>query len=78
VNLPPPLLSRVAASAGNFTMQITGVSNRVHVVEATTNLSPPAAWQPIATNNLGPVGVWNFTNSTVGNPMRFFRARESN
>lgn len=77
INLPPPQLSRAVANGGNFTMQITGVSNRLHVIEATIGLTPPAIWQPVATNNLGPSGIWNFTNSMSGFPQRFFRARET-
>jgi len=76
LNLPSPLLTLPKIAGTNFTLRITGVSNRVHVIEATTNLTPPAVWQPLATNSLGTTGLWNFTNAANPHPRRFFRARE--
>ncbi len=76
LNLPPPLLKSPALSGANFILQVSGVSNRVHVVEATTNLSPPGVWLPVRTNTIGPTGLWNFTNGTGSDPQRFYRVRE--
>jgi hypothetical protein len=76
VNLPSPSLLQPRLAGGNFTLWVEGVSNRLHVVEATTNLSPPQVWQPLGTNTLGAAGVWNFTNATGTLPQRFYRARE--
>ena len=76
VNLPPSLLSQPAKIGGNFVVQILGVSNRIHVVEATTNLSPPQIWQPLSTNTMTASGVWTLTNATGSMPQRFYRARE--
>jgi len=77
-NLPSPVLKLPKLIGTNFTVRLEGVSNRVHVIEATTNLSPPTAWQSLGTNNLGATGVWNFTNVANLFPRRFFRAREVN
>jgi hypothetical protein len=57
-------------------MRIQGLSNRVHVIEAVTNLAPPQVWLPVATNTIGASGLWNFTNAVGTIPQRFFRARE--
>jgi hypothetical protein len=76
INLPSPLLTQPTLAGGNFTFQLNGVSNRTHVVEATTNLSPPQIWQPVGTNTLNASGVWNFTNATGSIPQQFYRARE--
>ncbi|HEX5219997.1 MAG TPA: LamG domain-containing protein [Verrucomicrobiae bacterium] len=76
INLPSPALTEARRGGGNFRFRIDGVSNRVHVVEATTNLSPPQVWQSISTNTLNATGVWNFTNATGATPQRFYRARE--
>lgn len=75
-NLPSPLLSQPALVGGNFVAQIQGVSNRIHVVEAATNLSPPQVWLPVGTNTLGAAGLWSFTNNVSSQPHRFYRARE--
>jgi len=76
VNLPPPVLALPKFTGGNFSLQVQGVSNRIHVVEATANLSPPQLWLPVGTNTLGASGLWNFTNAAGLVPQRFFRARE--
>lgn len=76
INLPSPTLKQPKRAGSNFTFQIEGVSNRVHVVEATTNLSPPQVWLPLATNTLGATGLLNFTNAPGTVPQRFYRARE--
>jgi len=78
LNLPSPLLKLPKVAGTNFTLRLEGVSNRVHVIEATTNLVPPTFWQSLATNNLGATGIWNFTNAVNPQPRRFFRAREVN
>ncbi|MBC8097600.1 MAG: hypothetical protein H7Y43_17500 [Akkermansiaceae bacterium] len=76
LNLPSAELKDPKKIGSNFTIRIEGVSNRVHVVEATTNLAPPQVWLPVGTNTIGASGLWNFTNATGVIPQRFFRARE--
>jgi len=76
INLPSPSLSQAKVLGGNFTLRVDGVSNRIHAIEATTNLSAPQVWQPLSTNTLSAGGVWNFTNATGSLPQRFYRARE--
>jgi hypothetical protein len=75
INLPAPSLAQPRLVSNNFSLRLTGVSNRVHVIEATTNLSPPQVWQAVGTNTLNASGIWNFTNAT-STPQRFYRARE--
>ncbi len=58
-----------------------GVSNAVaglgNVVEATASLTPPIAWERVATNAIATAGVWRFTNASPGLfPQRFFRVRK--
>jgi Regulator of chromosome condensation (RCC1) repeat len=77
LNLPPPMLTQPKLSGGNFTLQVWGVSNRVHVIESATNLSSPVVWQTLSTNALSPAGFWNYTNTTGPVPQQFFRAREA-
>jgi alpha-tubulin suppressor-like RCC1 family protein len=79
LNLPSPTLSGVTVvSNKNFAFQLTGVPGRSHVIEATTNLSPPQIWLPLVTNATAGNGILNYTNGTTltNFPRRFFRARE--
>ena len=76
INLPSPILNQPAKSGGNIVFQIQGVSNRIHVVETSTNLSPPLIWLALSTNTLNASGIWNFTNLAGQIPQRFYRARE--
>jgi len=62
---------------GSLTLSLNGVPGRSHVIEAATNLSPPAAWSPLITNATDGSGILNVTNlPTGGFPQRFYRARE--
>jgi hypothetical protein len=62
-------------TGGGFSFGVTnGASNLMSVVEATTSLSPPVVWQPVATNLILNPQVWRYTNQTLS-PFgeRFFR-----
>jgi hypothetical protein len=78
LNLPPPAISGLQVQPnGNLTLSLNGVPGRSHVIEATTDLSPPAAWSPLVTNATDGGGHLNVTNlPTAGFPQRFYRARE--
>ena len=77
VNLPAPTITNLSL-LGNAGIGITlsGVPGRNHVIEAATNLTPPAVWLPLATNAAAN-GIFTFTNFSRTNfPVRFYRARE--
>jgi hypothetical protein len=77
-NLPPPkMTSQKVIGNTNFTMQIQGVANRKHAIEAAAELSSNTAWVPLITNALDLNGRWNFTNSIGTNRQRYYRARET-
>jgi len=78
LNLPPPAITGLQVQAnGSLTLSLNGVPGRSHVIEAATNLSPPAAWSPLITNATDGSGILNVTNlPTGGFPQRFYRARE--
>ncbi len=57
-----------------------GITNAVaggrNVVEATTSLSPPIAWEPVVTNQVTAPGVWRYLDPAPSSfPQRFFRVR---
>jgi hypothetical protein len=70
---PPQIAANnVGVQSGIFRFVITGVSNQIIVVEASTNL---VIWQPVWTNTLTSTST-NFTDLQWANyPARFYRAR---
>ncbi len=82
LNLPSPSLTFSSAIPRRpFKLSLSGVRERQHVIEATTNLVPPLIWIPLATNKVtnisGLSGSWDFTDLASTNlGRRFYRARE--
>jgi len=78
LNLPPPVFGNIRLqTTGTISMTLTGVPGRLHVLEATTNISPPTTvWTPLVTNAAGANGQTNLTASRTNFPRRFYRARE--
>lgn len=77
LNLPAPAITNLSllGNAG-IVFTLNGVPGRSNVIEAATNLAPPAFWLPLATNAPAS-GVFTFTNFPRTNfPIRFYRARE--
>jgi hypothetical protein len=71
---PPPQVGvgSTGVKPGGFGFTLTGGTNQVIVIEASTNL---ATWQPIWTNTLAGVTT-NFVDPQwVNHPHRFYRAR---
>ena len=59
-----------------MTLNLGGAPGDTYVLETTTNLVPPASWQPVATNTLGTNGVWQFTDTAATNfPQQFYRLK---
>ena len=57
---------------GPFHVTLHGDSARSYAIEASTDL---IFWTPIATNTLGPIGLWPFVDSSATNfSHRFYRA----
>jgi hypothetical protein len=77
LNLPSPVITNLNLLGNTgLTFTLNGVPGRSNVIEATTNLAPPALWLPLATNAPAS-GLFNFTNFSRTNfSLRFFRARE--
>ena len=68
---PPQIGGGIGIQSGNFGFTITGVSNQVVTIEASTNL---VNWQPVWTNTLSGAST-NFIDSQWTNfPNRFYRA----
>ena len=71
-----PLISGVVTSNVNVVLTLRGAPKFTYILEATTDLTTAAAWQPVATNTLGTNGVWQFTDTQATNfTERFYRLR---
>jgi hypothetical protein len=70
-----PQLSAPVFSSAGFTLSVAGDSGPDYFVEATTNLAPPAVWQPISTNlSANPPFSWT-DPAAVNAAQRFYRVR---
>jgi alpha-tubulin suppressor-like RCC1 family protein len=78
VNVIPAFmtLGSVAQINGGFqlTVQLTGSTNYPYILQVTTNLTPPVNWQPIITNTTDGSGRWQFTDTNLNCPQKFYRA----
>jgi hypothetical protein len=71
-----PLVTGVTRNEnGSVTLNFEGLANTTTRIWAATNLSSPAFWQPIFTNNATTTnGTWQFTDTNaVHYPERFYR-----
>jgi hypothetical protein len=74
VIIPPGISNVVANPDGSFSLNLLGTPQNTYVLEASTNLSSPAYWLPIATNTLDTSGLWEFTDASAINfPQRFYQ-----
>ena len=58
---------------GTVTVTFAGTPDGRYMVQASDNLAP-AVWENVSTNTAGTDGQWTFTESTAGQPIRFYRA----
>lgn len=84
LNLPPPQLTNlVCLPDGSFQLTVQGVPGRQHVIEGTTNLTPPVFWTSLITNTTGASGApqdgyFIYTDGAATNfDQRFYRVREN-
>jgi len=74
VVIPPGIGVASANLDGSFTLNLLGTPGSNYILEAATNLSPPAGWHPVATNIINGNGFWQFTDSSATNfPRQFYR-----
>jgi photosystem II stability/assembly factor-like uncharacterized protein len=74
--VPPQNFSASIVGSG-VNLQFTGAPNCAYVLQATTNLTPTFAWQPVVTNLTDANGNWSFTDTNENQySQRFFRASQ--
>jgi uncharacterized repeat protein (TIGR03803 family) len=71
---PPAVITNIVQNAGgSVTLFFLGGPNSTNIIQATTNLSPPIAWQNVSTNVADANGAWQLTDSTTGGT-KFYRS----
>lgn len=70
----PPGVVSIQKTGTAVTMTFTGTPGATYVVQASTNLASPAAWQTVSTNVAAANGQWTFLQSTTNYPQRYFRS----
>ena len=72
----PPFIVSVVASGNGVILSLGGAAGFTYVLETTANLFPSENWRPVATNTLGPGGVWQFNDTQATNfSQRFYRLK---
>ncbi len=75
VALSPLIYQTVPNPDGSVSLNFVSQPGSTNVVLCTTNLSPPAVWQPLSTNIAGIDGNWQFTDATAPtSPAKFYRS----
>jgi hypothetical protein len=75
-NLPPVISSFGTLSNGSFSLGGIGATGQSYVLLTASNLAPPMAWTPIATNAAGTNGAFSFSDLEATNyQQRFYRIR---
>ena len=72
-NAIPAISSLVVNGGKTISLNLDGAPGFTYVLEATTNLGLTGNWLPIATNVVGPGGVWQFSGAITNNPHQFYR-----
>lgn len=75
-NTIPTIIGVGNGSNSGVTLSLSGAPGYTYILEATTNLLPPANWLPLDTNTLGTNGLWQFIDTDFTNfPQRFYRLK---
>jgi hypothetical protein len=74
-NAIPAISSLVVSNGKTITLNLDGASGFTYVLETTTNLGLPGGWLPIATNVVGPSGIWQFSGAMTNSSHQFYRLR---
>jgi len=74
LSAPPAVIMQIINNGnGSVTIYFLGSANTTNVIQSTTSLTLPVAWQSISTNTADANGEWQFTDS-INDETRFYRA----
>jgi uncharacterized repeat protein (TIGR03803 family) len=72
---PPAMITNIVHNPdSSVTLYFLGGPNSTNVIQATTNLTPPAMWRNVSTNVADPGGAWQFTEPPSTNSTRFYHS----
>jgi uncharacterized repeat protein (TIGR03803 family) len=72
---PPAVITNVVRNLnGSVALIFLGAPNSTNVVQSATNLAPPVAWQNVSTNIADADGAWQFIQTNLTNPAKFYRS----
>jgi uncharacterized repeat protein (TIGR03803 family) len=75
IPFPPAVITNIVRQPdGSVTLYFLAGPNSTNVIQATTNLTPPATWRNVSTNVADPGGAWQFTEPPSTNSTRFYRS----
>jgi uncharacterized repeat protein (TIGR03803 family) len=72
--LPAVITNVVRNQNGTVTLYFLGGPDSTNVVQSTTNLVTPVAWQNVSTNVADANGAWQFTETDLTSPTEFYRS----
>jgi uncharacterized repeat protein (TIGR03803 family) len=75
IGAPPATITNIVLNAARtVTLFFVGSPDSTNIIQATTNLNSPTAWQNISTNLADSAGAWQFTDTIATNSSRFYRS----
>jgi uncharacterized repeat protein (TIGR03803 family) len=60
---PARIIDIIRNANGTVTLDFLGMPNATNIIQATTRLAPPVAWEIVATNVADANGAWQFTDA---------------
>ena len=70
---PPEGFSATIGTNGQLHLQFSGAPGRLYSLQSTTNLTTPAAWEPVVTQPADAGGAWHCVETNLLAPQRFYR-----
>jgi uncharacterized repeat protein (TIGR03803 family) len=71
----PATITNIALNGDRtMTLSFVGAPDSTNIIQGTTSLESPTAWQDVSTNVADSDGAWQFTDSIATNSSRFYRS----
>jgi uncharacterized delta-60 repeat protein len=68
-----PALGLASVTSQGVSLNITGIPLTSYVLQSTTNLAPPVAWQSVLTNQTDTNGLLQISDTNLSYPQKFYR-----
>jgi uncharacterized repeat protein (TIGR03803 family) len=75
IGTSPAIITKIILNPDRtVTLFFLGAPGSTNIIQATTNLGFPTAWQNVSTNVADAAGTWQFTEAIATNSTRFYRS----